>query len=269
MSAELPLGLAQFPITKTCMITCVGVTLLASLFQTKYWFLLQYDPFISEYRQYWRYLTFQLGALNESDVALYMLIWYQFRQLERLFGSKKYVNLILLCWIYNTITLTVLNIALNMVPLVHWNRFSSGALPILLSLFHFYKEYTPTVYEFEVLLAQPFKPSKEVKWTLSDQFLINSLVFLSMLNQGWAGFGIGFSGWICGIFLDKGLLPGKDTVALPIWRDSWNRSASTVSSSLRATTTSTEDTNGNVDLDEQPDEPARPLAVQLLDTFRR
>ncbi|AAS52890.1 AER209Wp [Eremothecium gossypii ATCC 10895] len=272
MSVDIPLGLAQFPVTKLCMVVCVGITLVASLFQTKYWFLLQYDPFISEYEQYWRYFTFQLGAVNESDVALYTLIWYEFRQLERLFGSRRYVNMLALCWVYNTLTLWLSNKMINVLPLVHWNRFSSGPLAICMSLFHFYKEYTPRVYEFDVLLAQPLPSdrSKQLEWTLSDQFLINGLVLLLMLNQGLVGFLIGLIGWICGLCIDKGLLPGKDFFNLPLWPTAWSHTPSTAPDSLRASTAAPEgDVFDEAESEEQLDEPARPLGVQFLDTFRR
>lgn len=124
VGVEIPTGLVQFPITKILMICCVGVALTASLFNMKYLFLLQYDPFIVEYGQYWRYFTFQLGSLNESDVAIMTLIWYQFRSLERLFGSRKYLNIVILSWAYTTVVIFLISNLLNKLAFA-WNLVGS------------------------------------------------------------------------------------------------------------------------------------------------
>lgn len=274
MSTETPQGLWQFPITKFCMICTVSVPIVASLSDSKYWFVLNYDPFITTYRQYFRYILFQLAAVNESDVAIITLLWYNFRQLERLMGCRKYLSIIALSWFYTTTILAISNKLINLNPLFTWNRFSTGALPILLALFHFYKEYTPQIYEFEVLLTQPFgSHSKQLRWKLNDQFVINALIILLCLNQGLTGISSGFLSWLCGVFIDKGLFPGSEKFRLPFLNDRMNRSATTIANSNVTTNNSEgEPPQGELneeEIEEPGDEPARPLGVQFLDTFRR
>lgn len=285
MSAETPVGLAQFPITKFCVIATVAVPLCCSLSNTKYWFLLHNDPFITEYKQYYRFLLFQIGAINESDVALLALLWYHLRQLERAFGSHKYLSLISLCWFYTTVVLVLFNQIVNLVPGIAWNKFTSGSLPLVLALFHFYKEYTPQIYEFEVLLTQPFASSKELKWLLNDQFVVNGLVLLLLVNQGLTGIVSGFVSWVCGVFIDKGLLPGADSWRIPVYKACMNRSPTTMAvanaqqerqaaGSGNGSGRDEADREGGEEEGEEEedgtgDEPARPLGVQFLDTFRR
>lgn len=268
----MPAGLVQFPITKSMMVGTVGVALAASLFDTKYWFLLQYEPFVSEYLQYWRFLTFQMGSINESDVALITLVWYQFKPLERLFGSRKYLNLIILSWIYTTLMTFVLSNSVNIFLLrTWWNEFTNGPLPVILCLTHFYKQYVPRIYEFNVILNQPFLAySRTIKWKLTDHFLVNGLIFLCMINQGLPGLGIGLLSWICGVLLDRGLLPGLESFQLAPFKDAWNRSPSTKSTPTMLSSSNM--SNGELneeELDNPQDEPERPLGVQFLDTFRR
>lgn len=271
MSIEIPAGLHQFPLTKICMVSGIVLSVFASVFQTKYWFLLHRDPFISEYHQYYRYITFQIACINESDMAITTLLWYQLRHLERLLGSRKYANLILVSWIYTTCTLVILNLFINMIPGIKWNKFINGPLPIILALFHFYKEYTPSVYQFDVLLIKSFHTSKQLKWNLNDQFFLNALIFLLLINQGWRGVFSGFIGWICGIFIDNKLFPGLECLKLPLFSDSWNKSPSMSRNNIRAInindTTESED---HINREEEPqDEPLRPLGVQFLDMLRR
>ncbi|CCD23299.1 Dsc2p NDAI_0B02640 [Naumovozyma dairenensis CBS 421] len=225
MSLEGPTGLFQYPVTKLAMICTGAIPLLAAIGGYKYLFITRYDPFISEYHQYYRLLTFQLASINESNVVLSILIWYQFRHLERLMGSYKYFSVITLLFLYTTLIISCSNLIFNaFLPWNIWNRFPSGSLPLLLSLFHFYKQYTPQIYQFEILLTKPiFSKSKDhnkqMKWELNDHFFLNTLIFILILNQDFVGIICGFVSWLCGVFVDKHLLPGLNKWRLPyIWR---------------------------------------------------
>lgn len=238
MSMETPVGLGEFPVTKFCMGITFAIPIIAAVSSMKYIFLTQFHPFIDEYHQYYRLFTFQLGCINESDAILLSLIWYNFRNLERLLGSFKYLNLISLLWVYTTITLVGSNILLNLISSslfngYFWNRLPSGGLPITLALFHFYKQYTPKIYQFQILLFAPLifwnkdnrvvggnhsndhANRKRIMITLTDQFLINILIFLLLLNQGFVGIFCGFVSWIVGIFVEKGLFWGLNYWELP------------------------------------------------------
>lgn len=284
---ETPTGLFRFPVTKLCMLSTGAVALAASVANCKYIFLARYEPFISEYNQYYRYFIFQLGCVNESDVALIILLWYQFRNLERIMGSYKYISVLSLALVYTTLCLTGLNILLNsLLPWKWFNSLCTGPLPLMLAIFHFYKEYTPQIYEFDVLLTQPWTRSankKQHKWKLNDQFLVNALVIILMLNQGLSGIGCGFISWLCGIFMDRGLFPGVDRWRLPFIKKYLASTGANDNSSIdgilddvdRDRDTDTDAAGGNgsesltVDDENANDEPARPLGVQFLDTFRR
>ncbi|GAV52239.1 hypothetical protein ZYGR_0AG02300 [Zygosaccharomyces rouxii] len=290
MSMETPTGLYRYPVTKLCMVGTTLVTLVASIANCKYLFIAKYDPFISEYHQYFRLLTFQLGCVNETDMALLVLIWYQFRNLERLMGSLKYISVISLVLIYTTACVAGLNCLVNRIlPWKIWNSLTTGCLPVALALFHFYKEYTPQVYEFEVLLTQPWSQKnnrKQYKWVLNDQFLVNALIAILLLNQGVEGIICGFISWICGVFLDKGLLPGMDRWRLPLLQHFllpkntnndqgiYENPGSETSEELLIRRDDREESPGANDGTLPPDdenandEPARPLGVQFLETFR-
>ncbi|KAG0678289.1 hypothetical protein C6P41_003493 [Kluyveromyces marxianus] len=272
VGVEIPTGLVLFPITKLMMIWCVGIALIASLFNMKYLFLLQYKPFITDFKQLWRFVTFQIGSLNESDVAIMTLIWYQYRSLERLFGSRKYFNMIILSWIYTSIVIFLLSNVLNtLLPGVWWNEYTNGPLPILLCLAHFYKQYTPRLYEFKIILNQPFLTNSNViKWKLTDQFYVNALLFLAMINQGFTGLVTGFVSWICGILIDNGLLPGMDSFQVAPFKDSWCRSPSTLNRTTATLNNNmTWDDATEEEAEEPQDEPQRNMRVRFLDTFRR
>ncbi|SCU91075.1 LAFA_0F01706g1_1 [Lachancea sp. 'fantastica'] len=279
MATETPQGLTSFPVTKLCTLMSLGIPVLASVAGVKHWFLLYIDPFISTYRQYYRLATFQVAAVNETDVILITLIWYNFRHLERLLGSRKYISLIALTWMYTSVVVIVTAWVFNLNPFLKWNRFTSGAVPILMGLFHFYKEYTPRMYGFDVKLIKPLgSRSKQLKWNFNDQFVINALVAILMLNQGVVGLVTGFLSWMCGVFIERGLFPGSEVFRLPLFSQgsqtapsrgvvaAESESGQSQAGSVRAA--SDEDGRDAEPGEEPSDEPARPLGVQFLNTFR-
>lgn len=243
MSLETPVGLNDYPITRFYMITTVVIPVIAAVTDLKYIFLLYFNPFISDYHQYYRYLTFQLSCVNESDVILLVLIWYNFRHLERLFGSYKYLNLLSLLWCYTTVIILFLNMMTNIfIPNLFgvklWNRLPSGPIPLMLGLYHFYKQYTPKIYNFQILLFAPpiniwgkgtsmgisnsessardvIPNRKKILLTLSDQFIIDVLIILFILNNGVVGLFVGFISWITGVLIDKKIFLGLDHWRIP------------------------------------------------------
>ncbi|CEP60039.1 Dsc2p LALA0_S01e01618g [Lachancea lanzarotensis] len=279
MATETPQGLSSFPVTKLCTLLSLGIPVFASVAGVKYWFLLYTDPFISTYKQYYRLMTFQISAVNETDVILITLIWYYYRHLERLLGSRKYLSLIALTWMYTSVVVLVTAWIFNLNPFLKWNRFTTGALPIVMSLFHFYKEHTPRMYRFDVKIIKPLgSRSKQIKWSFNDQFVINALVAILMLNQGLVGVVTAFLSWMCGVFIERGLFPGSEVFRLPLFKKSAQPGPSrgvvaagpepspSESGSLHAA----QGENGQeVEPGDEPsDEPARPLGVQFLNTFR-
>ncbi|CAB4257216.1 similar to Saccharomyces cerevisiae YOL073C Putative protein of unknown function [Maudiozyma barnettii] len=284
MSVENPTGLHNYPVTRTCMILTAVVPFLMAVTNDKYIFLAQYDPFINQYHQYYRFFIYQFCAVNESDVMLLLLLWYDYRHVERLFGSYKYINVILLTLIYTTGILSLLNVAVNVLfPAIIWNKLPTGTLPTVLALFHFYKQYTPQLYEVNLSLSQPWfgkSSNSSFRWTINNQVFLNITIILLLLNQGLVGIGCGLICWIIGIFMEKGLLPGVDNWRLPFLRHVSHLDTPLSGSSRyrmiqsQQQTTELDALNGiqgeNVHPDDEaPDEPERSLGVQFLDTFRR
>lgn len=257
MSVETPSGVSEYPVTKFCMAAAFIVPLAASLAETKYLFDSSYQPFIEEYKQYYRYITSSIGSYNESDAILMLLLWYQMRHLERLLGSVKYACVILNTWGYSTMIITFLHLLINRIIFSGiWNQISRGGLPVILGLWYFYKQYTPQVYQFNVSIGPQRCTAnstriRPVQFTLNDQFLLDTMIILAVVNQGlFSGAVIcALIGQFVGLLLDRGFLH--------TWRPiRWSPKVSNSQDS-------------NSDQMYADDEPVRPLGTQFLDTFRR
>lgn len=191
-----------------------------------------------------------------------MILLYQYRALERLFSSHKYLSLIALFYLYDLI-LSSLIIPLNFYTgKILINNVATGPTVILFALLVHYREHIPVIYKFEIY------GHGDNKIVLTDQFLVHLLSFQIAISQGWKSVTAAFIGWILGALIVRGILPGK-TWRIPFWKrieEHFNK-PSAVDRIINET--AREETPNSADeIDENAVE-TRPLTSQFLDTFRR
>lgn len=254
MSSSLPPGFKNLPISQIATSLTLLIPLIASLSNVKYLFYYAYDPFIIRYDQFWRLLTFQLSFLNESEVLLGLVLLYQFRSLERLYSSHKYLSNIIVIYLYILI-ITSLTIAFNFYTGFQWiNSMASGPTAIIFALLFQYTEYIPVMYKFEIY------GTSSNKLVLSDQSFMYLLSFQLAISQGWRSLGAATLGWCIGSLVSRGVIPGKSW-RIPFWKAIAKKRAA-----YREETPIP--TNNDAGTDDDATE-TRPLSTQFLDTFRR
>ncbi|KAI5960958.1 uncharacterized protein KGF55_004225 [Candida pseudojiufengensis] len=152
--------------------------------------------------------------VNESDYLLIVLLWFQFKVLERFYGSRKYLSIITSFAIANAIScLFIMSVGQLLIyylsftikvylfrfdpESIHYqstilNSITPGPLGILSSLYVTYGVNIPTSYYFKILLKKPDdKEGNGVHFTsyskelnLSNKFTIHVLYILLVLNNG-------------------------------------------------------------------------------------
>lgn len=83
-------GFTNAPVTKSLVVGVVITAFLATLTDTKYYFLISVRPHLLDYWQLWRLLTWQLCYTNSTEVLFAAMTLYQLRVIERLWGSRKF-----------------------------------------------------------------------------------------------------------------------------------------------------------------------------------
>lgn len=169
-------GFTNTPVTRSICILSIVVTLAVLILEIKPYFQLSIDPFVVQYSQYWRVVTFQLSVVNESDFLLSTILWFHFKTLERFLGPKKYLSLIALFALYNAVvTLMVLSLG-QLFIVLSWgglryiitgtstekhyfqtvfNAATPGPLGIVSLLYVCYAKYIPVTYKFKLLVQKP------------------------------------------------------------------------------------------------------------------
>lgn len=169
-------GFKNTPVSKSiCILSTLGA-LFVSIFEYKHYLNLTLSRDILEYRQYWRILLSQLSVINESDYMITMFLWFHYKNLERYFGTRKYLSMVIVFYFYNAIFCLGLRflgrliinafIYLGFSIFYHYEgeyQFSKtifdqvvpGPLGILSSLYICYGTYIPVSYIFRILLSNP------------------------------------------------------------------------------------------------------------------
>ncbi|CAK9439090.1 uncharacterized protein LODBEIA_P33140 [Lodderomyces beijingensis] len=238
-------GFTNTPVTKVVCIVSTILPLVLSILSIKYVVYLIIDPYLSEYLQVWRVLTYQLSVVNESDYLLAALLWFQFKVLERFYGSRKYLSIVVLFAVYNAIAcvlfmlvgqLVVNYLAFAIKLLISnfqgemaygktmFNEVIPGPVGILSSLYVSYTVNIPVCYYFKILLRKPATnaedenvgekaSSKEL--TLSNQFPIHIIYTMLLLNNGIRSIIPGVVGLLIGKLHSYDLLPGGSSWLIP------------------------------------------------------
>ncbi|CAN3373725.1 hypothetical protein DIURU_005526 [Diutina rugosa] len=305
-------GFTNTPVTRSICLVSTVTAIALSVLGIKHYVHLEMDPHIIEYSQYWRIATYQLSVVNESDYLLTTYLWFYFKVLERFFGSRKYLSLVALlygvnalavfavmalgqlgCYITSYLTSTIIfrGAGSDFLPTI-FNEVTPGPLAILASLYVVFSYVIPKSYQFNIVLANPWRPNEVSKSvTLTNHFAIHIIFFMLVVNNGFKSIIPSVVGLLVGKLYVHHLLVGEKWM-VPQWafnlfvnpKKFMLQSSPSRDSYMPAPTSENpvnipdpeHDTPEQVDEDggsREPnviraETPARPLGSQLLDTFR-
>lgn len=232
-------GFINTPVIRIICITSTILAVLISVFQIKYLFTLSIDPFILEYKQYWRIATYQVSVINESDYLLSIILWFHFKSLERFYGSREFLSLIVVLSVYNgIITFLIMTLGQLLINVIQYsitiafntvgfkysatvlNSVIPGPIGIISSLYVCYGTYIPVCYHFKLILSDAktvgeTNPDSSKQLLLTDHFQIHILYTLLLINNGFKSLIPGLIGLFVGKLNTNDLLPGSKSWLIP------------------------------------------------------
>ncbi|ODV85336.1 hypothetical protein CANARDRAFT_7983 [[Candida] arabinofermentans NRRL YB-2248] len=295
MSSILPKGFSHLPISSAITTLLIVVPLVISVLDLKHLFILSYDPFIYTWRQYWRIFIFQLQFQNESQVIVsVMLLVMTLKNLERVFGSLKFLKIVTVLFFYNMIaTFSLMWFSYNILSI---NLFMpAGPLGVLFGLIYASTKYTPILYKFELNFGGLIKlkqGSEDFKIILTNEFITILLALQLFLSEGLINSTIpSMMGYFIGCLVFNDLLPClglKLSLIECLYNQLTKRKRqrdldSDIQNMVNndslvqednqqsegAQLADDDDPDDNLEQDAVDDTPVRPLTTQFLDTFRR
>lgn len=246
MSTFLPNGFRNLPVSAAASVSLFTIPVFVSVLGMKPLFFLAMDPFITEWKQWWRFLLVQLQFQNQSEVLLSTaLASIKLKNIERIYGSDRLLKQIVLLFLYNLCA--ILAIAFFGYRIFNYNIFfPAGPFGVLFGLLYAYHMNTPVNYQVQlnfnsVFNIQPF--GRDVTLGLNDKFDIYILSILLMFNEGVPTLIVTSLGYIIGCLYYNNLLPITDSSIKFQWIKS--------------------DTVLALEEDEQADDPSEPPRTML------
>lgn len=288
MSVLIPDGFKFLPITSGLTVFLLAFPLIISVIDWKPYFIYAWNPFITEWNQYWRLIILQFQFQNQSEVTLAVVITVlKLKGLERYFGSLKFLKIVILLYVYNLLLLTIVSFSLY--KLMGWDLFiPAGPFGIIFALYYPYKKYTPDTYtaNFDFSNLASFKPLGEtITLSVSDKFGCQILYFMLFFNEGISSIIPCLIGYLSGYLYFNQLVPFTDNSMRyidPLYYMLVQETKYEAPSHDNFTTRNinienlAENGSQTVDLAEddanatsRDDTPVRTFGQQILDTFRR
>ncbi|KAI8925839.1 hypothetical protein BC831DRAFT_459256 [Entophlyctis helioformis] len=147
----LPAGpVARAPVSKALFMLIAINSIFATITTSRSRFHLQLLPHILTQHQYWRLVSSHLLFSSSAEILFGSLLIYQFRLLERHWGSPKYTAFILVVSAITTLV-NVAGLALSAVLGTGWSRVACGPFGVLVAALCVYAREVPESYRFKVV----------------------------------------------------------------------------------------------------------------------
>src|SRR5437763_3579562 len=120
-------GFANTPITKSLIVSLISTSLVASIADLKHLLPIRPTPHLYPYLQFWRLCTWQIAYTSSTDLLFATLLLYQFRVLERLWGSRKFTSFLCVSAIWTgLLTPALLSTVVRLVSWGCWKYLTGG-----------------------------------------------------------------------------------------------------------------------------------------------
>ena len=212
-------GFAHTPTTRFVILTVIALSLLVSLTDTKYLFPIRLHPHLYPWLQLWRVFTYQTAYTSSTDLLFAALLLYQFRVLERLWGSRKYASFTLITTVCTGIlTPLLLCTVVWLLSWGTWNYLPAGLTGLVFAQLAVWREEVPRLYAYKIVTGNPPGSGDTPGIMLSDKSSTYVLAAQLALSQFPYSLLPAAVGWVVGSAWAGDLLPGRmSSWRVPRW----------------------------------------------------
>lgn len=203
-------SLTHTPTTRLLLFSSISFSLLTSILDLKHYAPIKPSPHLWPYLQLSRLLTYQLASTSSTEVLLAAVLLYQFRVLERLWGTRKYTSFLLVCWTCLTVLTPLLVLLLKLGTLGWYNYLPSGLTGLVFATMAAWSEEVPLLYRYKILtgVEEDVRDARAKGVVFSDKSATYFLAAQLALSQFPYGIVPALAGWVVGSAWQGELLPG-------------------------------------------------------------
>ena len=144
-------GFSHAPVSRFLILLSVSTSILTSVLDLKHYLPIRPTPHLWPWVQFSRLLTFQLAYTSSTELLFSTALLYQFRVLERLWGSRKYASFVFVCFWVNVLVLPSLVLALRVGSVGVYNYLPSGVTAAVFACLSVWGEEIPRLYQYKII----------------------------------------------------------------------------------------------------------------------
>lgn len=146
-------GFSHAPVTRFVILLSISTSILSSILDIKHYLPIRPTPHLWPYVQFSRILTFQTAYISSTELLFSTALFYQFRVLERLWGSRKYASFLFVCFWLNVLLLPALVTVLKLGTLGMYNYLPSGLTAVVYACLSAWADEIPQLYRYKIITA--------------------------------------------------------------------------------------------------------------------
>lgn len=147
-------GFSHAPVSRFLILTTIASSIITSILDIKHHMPIRPTPHLWPYLQLSRILTFQLAYTSSTDLFFSTALLYQFRVLERLWGSRKYASFVAVILAVNVLLLPCLTIFLKGFTFGLWNYLPAGLTAVVFAALSIWSDEVPRLYRYKILTGK-------------------------------------------------------------------------------------------------------------------
>ncbi|ETN37782.1 uncharacterized protein HMPREF1541_07405 [Cyphellophora europaea CBS 101466] len=213
-------SLTHAPATRFLLFASISSSILTSVLDLKHYASIKPTPHLWPYLQFSRLLTFQLAYTSATEVLVSAALLYQFRVLERIWGSRKYASFVLVTWTCLTVLIPLMTLVLKLGTFGAYNFMPAGLVGIVFASMAAWTEVVPRLYRYKILTTTAESPDNaDAKGVVfSDKSMTYLLAAQLALSQFPYQILPAALGWIVGSAWMGEMLPaGMGRYRVPGW----------------------------------------------------
>ena len=202
-------GFTHTPTTRFLILSTILLSILTSTLSLHHLLPIKPTPHLWPYLQFSRLVTYQLAYTSSTELLFSTVLLYQFRVLERLWGSRKFTSFCaVVFWMDVTIT-PLLAVVLKVGTLGWYDYLPAGFTGVVFALLAAWAEEVPRIYRYKITTGTSGAGGNEAPGlVLSDKsttYLLATQLALSQFPYSLLPAAVG---WTVGTAWMGELLPG-------------------------------------------------------------
>ncbi|KAK7885079.1 hypothetical protein LTR67_010782 [Exophiala xenobiotica] len=146
-------GFTHAPVSRFLILGSIATSVLTSILDIKHLLPIKLTPHLWPYLQFSRLLTFQLSYTSSTELLFSTALFYHFRVLERLWGSRKYASFVAVVFLLNILLLPTITLVLKAASLGVYNYIPAGLATVAFAALSAWSDEIPRLYRYKIVTS--------------------------------------------------------------------------------------------------------------------